>query len=180
MQLTRIRRYSNLFRSMNRPDPNHIPVNCDTQTVRAFLQSKAVPFEMRHFESTTHSARDSAAQLGIPLNQIVKTLCFVTDDKPILALCPGSNRVSMKKLKAITGCKKLPTARPEQIEEWTGFAVGGVNPFFENDSIPIYCDPSVMEHKFIWFGAGSPNTLVSLPSASLASLLRLVTADIRE
>ena len=135
---------------------------------------------MRQFDVSTHTARESAAQLGIPLNQIVKTLCFVADDKPILVLCPGPNRVSMKKLKAITGCKKLPTARPEQIEEWTGFAVGGVNPFFENDSMPIYCDPLVLEEKTTWFGAGASNALVAVPVAELKRTLPLQIADLTE
>ncbi len=149
-------------------------------SVRAYLESRGVAFEIRHFDSSTHTAGESAAQLGVSPDQIVKTLCFVADDKPFLVLCPGSCRASMKKLKAATGCKKLPTARPDQIELWTGFAVGGVNPFFENDSIPIYCDPSVLTQDTVWFGAGAPKALVSLAARDLPRVLKLVPVDVKE
>jgi len=152
----------------------------NTESVREFLRARGVAFELRTFEASTHSAGASAAQLGIPLEQVVKTLCFVADDRPILVLCPGPNRVSMKKLRAITNCRKLPTARPEQIEEWTGFAVGGVNPFFDNDAISVYCDPLVLEQERVWFGAGGPNALVGLDARVLPDIVQLQVVDVRE
>jgi Cys-tRNA(Pro) deacylase len=152
----------------------------DMESVRAFLESHGVQFELRRFDHSTHTAGESAAQLGIPVAQVIKTLCFVADDKPILVLCPGPNRVSMKKLKALTGCKKLPTARPEQIEAWTGFAVGGVNPFFEDESVPIYCDPLVLQQERVWFGAGGSNALVSVAAAELSRVLKLHVVDVKE
>jgi Cys-tRNA(Pro) deacylase len=152
----------------------------DTASVREFLRTRSGSFEVREFDSPTRTAAESAARLGIPLEQIIKTLCFVADDKPVLVLCPGPHRVSMKKLKAITGCKTLPTARPEQIEQWTGFAVGGVNPFFDNHSIPIYCDPLVLRPEKVWFGAGAPNALVAVASTDLPRLVKLQVADIKE
>jgi Cys-tRNA(Pro) deacylase len=152
----------------------------DVESVKEFLHARGVAFEMRQFDCSTHSAGASAAQLGIPVAQVVKTLCFVADDRPVLVLCPGPNRVSMKKLKAITGCKKLPTARPEQIEQWTGFAVGGVNPFFENDSIPVYCDPLVLQHEQVWFGGGGANALVAVATADLPRIVRFEVVDVRE
>lgn len=151
-----------------------------TEAVKQFLAANGVDFELRQFDSSTRTAAESAAQLGIALGQIIKTLCFVADDKPVLVLCPGPNRVSMKKLKVATGCKKLPTARPEQIEQWTGFAVGGVNPFFENESVPVYCDPEVLAQEKVWFGAGSPNALVEVPSRELSRILKLRIVDLKE
>ena len=153
----------------------------NSQSVKEFLERHPMAYEFREFEASTHSVAGSAAELGIPLVQVVKTLCFVADDRPILVLCPGTYRVSMKKLKTITGCKKLPTARPEQIEEWTGFAVGGVNPFFENDSIPIYCDETVLQQQRVWFGAGNPNALVSVAVEDLRRELKTIqVVDVKE
>lgn len=152
----------------------------DTNSVRDFLEFHGLTFQMRRFDNPTHTAAESAAQLGIPLEQIVKTLCFVADDRPILVLCPGTSRVSMKKLKAITNCRKLPTAKPEQIEQWTGFAVGGVNPFFENETIPIYCDPLVLQPPTVWFGAGDSNALVAVSTTEIRRILDPVVVDVRE
>lgn len=156
------------------------PSSRGTDDVAAFLRQHQVDFEIRTFDSPTRTAQESAAQLGIELGQIIKTLCFVADEQPVLVLCPGPGRVSMKKLKAISGCKKLPTARPEQILLWTGFAVGSVNPFFENATLPVLCDLTVLEPAQLWFGAGAPNALVRVPSVELARVLRMRVVDVRE
>jgi len=59
--------------------------------------------QTRRFPEGTKTADDAARAIGCDVGQIVKSLVFMADDRPVLALTSGSYRVDDAKLAAATG-----------------------------------------------------------------------------
>jgi len=100
--------------------------------IERFLESAEVlghPIEVRRFPGGTKTAQDAARAIGCDVGQIVKSLVFVADERPVLALTSGANRVDLERLARLTGSEGVRRASPEEAREATGFAVGGTPPF---------------------------------------------------
>lgn len=74
------------------------------------------------------SVDDVAAFLGVPQAAIVKTLLFVADGEPAVALVRGDREVNDVKLKNLLHADTLELATPEQVQKWTGAPVGFAGP----------------------------------------------------
>jgi prolyl-tRNA editing enzyme YbaK/EbsC (Cys-tRNA(Pro) deacylase) len=84
--------------------------------VERFLEAAAaagVAPAVRRFPEGTKTASDAARAVGSDVDQIVKTLVFVVDERPVLALTSGKNRVDPAKLAAVAGGTSARRATPE-------------------------------------------------------------------
>lgn len=70
--------------------------------------------------------------------QMVKTLIYMADEKPIAALVTGDSEVNEGKLRKLAGVSQLYQANSKQIQEATGAPVGFAGPV--GLKIPIYMD----------------------------------------
>ncbi|MFO7803289.1 MAG: proline--tRNA ligase [Desulfovermiculus sp.] len=75
-----------------------------------------------------HTVKELARQLNISLSQVVKTMLFVADGRPIAALIPGDRELNEIKLKNFLQASELELATEEQIIEWTDAPVGFSGP----------------------------------------------------
>ncbi len=75
--------------------------------------------------------------IGCDVAQIVKSLVFMADGRPVIAFTSGANRVDPSKLAAIAGASEARRASPEEARAATGFAVGGTPPFGHPASLPV-------------------------------------------
>ena len=67
----------------------------------------------RRFPDGTRTAAEAAAAVGCDVAQIVKSLVFIADGVPILALTSGSNRVDEDKLAVALGATEVRKADAE-------------------------------------------------------------------
>jgi prolyl-tRNA editing enzyme YbaK/EbsC (Cys-tRNA(Pro) deacylase) len=59
------------------------------------------------FEQMTRTAADADAAIGCEVAQIVKSLCFSVNDRPVMALVSGANQLDEWKLAALCRvCRK--------------------------------------------------------------------------
>ena len=91
--------------------------------------------EVRRFPEGTKTADAAARAIGCDVGQIVKSLIFMADDRAVLALTSGRNRVDEAKLASLTGAGEVRRATPEEAREATGFAVGGTPPFAHTPAV---------------------------------------------
>ncbi len=75
-----------------------------------------------------HTVKEVARQLGISPSQVVKTMLFAADGKPVAALIPGDRELNEVKLKNFLNASELELATEEQIREWTGAPMGFAGP----------------------------------------------------
>src|SRR5437868_7319652 len=63
---------------------------------------------------------------GVAADQQLKTLVYVADDKPVLAIVRGDDQLNEAKLQTATGASVLRPAHPEEIERWMGAKPGSL------------------------------------------------------
>ena len=76
----------------------------------------------------THSVEEVAAFLNVSSSQIVKTLLFDVDGKPVAALVRGDRELNEVKLKNALDAQNVALATPEQVKAWTNAPVGFAGP----------------------------------------------------
>lgn len=80
---------------------------------------------------------ESARAVGVPDNQIVKSLVYLADGKPIMAIVAGTREINECKLRRIIGCSTLDMANDEVTAKYAG-PFGSIGPI--GVTIPVYAD----------------------------------------
>ena len=115
--------------------------------------------EVRRFPEGTRTAEDAARAIGCQVAQIVKSLVFLADGRPVLALTSGPNRVDPARLAELVGAAEARRASPEEAREATGFAVGGTPPFGHPSRLRTFLDPDLLGYDEVWAAAGTPDAV---------------------
>lgn len=136
--------------------------------------------EVRDFPEGTRTAEDAARAVGCDVAAIVKTLVWIADDEPVIAMVSGANRVDPAKLAAAAGAGAARRATAEEAREATGFAVGGTPPFGHSRPIRFVIDPTLLALPEVWVAAGTPTTVFPVEPNSLMAATGAAAADVAE
>lgn len=150
------------------------------ERVAAVLRERAVDARLEEFPDGTHTAAAAAQAVGCETAQIVKTLVFVCDGRPVLALLPGDRRADAAKISAALGAGYARVARPEEVVAATGFEPGAVAPFPAPHVAAVLIDRALLQHEVVWAGAGSPHHVVGLAASDLQRLTKAEIGDLAE
>jgi prolyl-tRNA editing enzyme YbaK/EbsC (Cys-tRNA(Pro) deacylase) len=152
------------------PDP--------VERVAEFLRRNAAEARIEEFPEGTPTAADAARAVGSKLSQIVKSLVFSCDGRFfVVVLTPGDRRADSAKVAEAAGCVLARIATPDEVLQATGFTAGAVAPFPLPQVARVFVDRSLLSHKRVWIGAGSPNHMAALPPADLVRLARAQPMD---
>jgi prolyl-tRNA synthetase len=91
-----------------------------------------------------HTVEEVASFLGAEPQQLIKTMIYLADGKPIAVLVRGDHEVNEVKVANHTGAMELALADPATISKVTGAPVGFAGPVGLVEKIPLYADHSVM------------------------------------
>jgi len=127
-----------------------------------------IEVEPMEFAESTRTAAEAAAAIGVELGQIVKSLIFVVDDRPVLALVSGDRRLDETKLAAAAGGTVSRRPDAELVRSVTGFPVGGVPPFGHSSDLPVFVDQDLLRFEVVWASAGTPHVNFSADPRRLA------------
>ncbi|MBS3062822.1 MAG: YbaK/EbsC family protein [Candidatus Diapherotrites archaeon] len=132
-----------------------------------FLKSKGTPFKTIELAEEPKSAQDVERLYGCPLKQVLKTLVFIGEAWPVLAVIPGDKRVDVEKLKEAAGQRYLRMASAQEVQQATGYPVGGVTPLgVEGKAIKVL-DPQALTGDKVNIGSGKAEIGIELKSADL-------------
>jgi len=84
-----------------------------------------------------------STMLGVEPKQLIKTLIYVADGRPIAVLVRGDHEANEGKVRRAVGAEKLELAEPDVIERVTGAPVGFAGPVGMAEAIPIFADRDV-------------------------------------
>jgi Cys-tRNA(Pro)/Cys-tRNA(Cys) deacylase len=146
--------------------------------VAEVLRRSGVDARVEEFPEGAATAADAAKAVGTSRAQIVKSLLFICDGRPTLALVPGDRRADERKVAAAVGAKAARVARPEEVVAATGFEPGGVAPFPLHGVSRVAMAGELLAHERVWVGAGSERHMAGLSPADLLRLTGAVTADL--
>jgi prolyl-tRNA editing enzyme YbaK/EbsC (Cys-tRNA(Pro) deacylase) len=144
-----------------------------SKAIDRFLEAAGVlgqPIEVRRFPEGTKTAQDAARAVGCDVAQIVKSLVFVADDRPVLALTSGANRVDTDRLASLAGAAAVRRASPEEARAATGFAVGGTPPFGHPGRVLTFLDRDLLAFGEVWAAAGTPDAVFPIAPRDLVRL----------
>lgn len=130
-------------------------------------QAAGVPVEVRRYPEGTRTAAAAAQAVGCEIGQIVKSLVFMADDTPILALTSGSNRADLQVLGVLVGAKEVRRASAEEARVATGFAIGGTPPFGHPRQLRVLVDRDLLAFDVLWAAAGTPDAVFPITPADL-------------
>jgi prolyl-tRNA editing enzyme YbaK/EbsC (Cys-tRNA(Pro) deacylase) len=147
------------------------------ERVAAHLREAGVEARLEELEEGTATADDAARAAGCTLEQIVKSLVFVCDGKPFVALVPGNRRADPAKIARAAEATEARIARPAEVQEATGFAPGAVAPFPLPRVERVLIDQNLLSHDVVWIGAGSTAHMAALSPADLVRLARAQPMD---
>jgi Cys-tRNA(Pro) deacylase len=150
------------------------------EDVQSALRALNMNIEVRRFDESTATAPEAAAAIGTELGSIVKSLCFIVAEQPVLVLAAGDRRVDDRKLGALyeVGRKKVKIADAATTAEITGYAPGGVPPIGHRTVVPILIDESLRRYEVVYAAAGSPNTIFPIAFDRLVKVTGGRVADV--
>lgn len=133
-----------------------MPVNTALERAQKYLEQFNLDLKPQEHEQTTKTSVEAAAALNVEVGQIAKTILFKTGDKYGLFVAAGDIKICDKKVKALLGGSgKARIAKPDEVEEITGYRIGGVCPFDIDKNIPIFLDSSMSRFGKVYSAAGS-------------------------
>ena len=144
----------------------------------SFLRDAGAEARLEQFSDGTPTAADAAAAVGCELDQIVKSLVLVCDEKPVVALVPGDRRGDPDKIAREAGASAARIAKPDEVRRATGFDPGAVAPFPLPDVEVVLLERDLLRHRMVWVGAGSSSHMAGLAPAELVRLTRARPTDI--
>ena len=138
----------------------------------------AVDARLEEFAQDTATAEAAARAAGCSRSQIVKSLLFVCDGRPTLALVPGDRRADEAKVAAAAGARRVRVARRDEVVAATGFEPGAVAPFPTPGVSLVLLARELLAHERVWVGGGSDRHMVGLAPADLVRLTGARAADL--
>lgn len=146
-----------------------------TNAVR-LLDSHKINYELREYEVDINDlgAENVAAKVGLPLEQVFKTLVLHGDKNGVMVVCiPGGGELDLKKIAAFSGNKKAELVALKEVEPLTGYIRGGVSPLGLKKNYPVFLDESALLFPYISISAGMRGLQVLL---NPEDLVRIVSA----
>jgi Cys-tRNA(Pro)/Cys-tRNA(Cys) deacylase len=151
-----------------------------TNAVR-ILDDLAISYELRSYEVDPEdlTAVSVARKIGLPVEQVFKTLLTVTTDKThLFAVIPGSAELDLKKLAHAAAAKKVELASLKDVEPLTGYIRGGVTVMGARKPFPAYADETLELHDIISISAGQRGLQVLLSPADYLRATAATLADL--
>jgi Cys-tRNA(Pro) deacylase len=155
------------------------PVHVNARKVISVAAELGLAIEVRAFPEGTRTARDAAAAIGVEVGQIVKSLVFLLDGEPVVALVSGSNRLDEDRLARVLGGRSVSRADADDVRAATGFPIGGVPPFGHASVLPTAIDEDLMAYDEVWAAAGTPRDVFPVTPTDLVRVTEGTVASLR-
>jgi Cys-tRNA(Pro)/Cys-tRNA(Cys) deacylase len=127
--------------------------------------------EYRHDTGNRSYGNEAAEKLGIPEQQVFKTLVVSLGGKELaVGVVPVSAMLNMKLIAKATGAKKAEMANQADVERSTGYILGGVSPLGQKKKLKTIIDNSAKQFDTIYVSAGRRGLEIELRPDDLARL----------
>ena len=139
------------------------------EKVRAYFRTLGREQDILEFPVSSATVELAAQAVGVIPARIAKTLSFLVEDRCVLIVAAGDAKIDNPKYKAMFHTKaKMLT--PQQAQEMTGHAVGGVCPFAVKPGVKTCLDVSLQRFTTVFPACGSSNSAIELTCEELYEL----------
>lgn len=148
-----------------------------TALTRASIAHTLHPYE-HDPNSELNYGLEAAAAIGVPPEQVFKTLCVRIDDALAVAMVPVDRQLSLKAVAAALGGKRAVMAQPADAERATGYVVGGISPLGQRTRLPTVLDHTATQFATVYISGGRRGLDIGLAPDDLIALTHATTAPI--
>jgi prolyl-tRNA editing enzyme YbaK/EbsC (Cys-tRNA(Pro) deacylase) len=150
--------------------------------VIAAAHDAGLEIAVERFPEGTRTAADAARAVGCEVAQIVKSLVFVADETPVVALVSGANRVDLARLASTVEARDVRKADGDEARAATRFPIGGVPPFGHAGAVAatVVVDRDLLAHERLWAAAGLPDAVFAIAPDELLRISGGRPGDIAE
>ncbi len=149
--------------------------------VMRLLESAGIAYRTAEYEYDENnlSGLHAAEQIGIPAEQVFKTLVTRGDKTGILVFCiPVDMELDLKKAAAVSKNKKVEMTHMKELLALTGYIRGGCSPIGMKKKYPTFIDETCILFDEIAVSAGIRGEQVILSPDDLARFTEATEADI--
>jgi Cys-tRNA(Pro)/Cys-tRNA(Cys) deacylase len=151
-----------------------------TPAVRT-LEAAGVAFSIHEYDrgdELKDFGREAAEALGLPYDQVFKTLVVEGDHGLAVAVLPVSCKLSMKLVATAFGLKRVAMADPAAAERSSGYVVGGISPLGQRKVLPTVIDETAELFDEVYVSGGKRGMDIAVRPGDLVQLLAAVVAPI--
>ena len=132
------------------------------------LDQLGIRYELLAYEVNPNdlAAETAAAKIGLPPEQVFKTLVARGDRKGVsMAVIPGDQELDLKALATATGERKIQLVPVKELQSLTGYIRGGVTALAAKRDFPVYVDETIELFEVISISAGQRGLQILLAPA---------------
>ena len=147
------------------------------------LTAAGVPFSLHAYEHAPAArsyGQEAVDALGLPAEQMFKTLLVDTGAGLAVAVVPVAGSLDLKAMASALGVKRVGMADPGAAQRSSGYVLGGISPVGQKRALPTVVDESAELFDVVYVSGGrrgfdiglSPTDLVRVTGAVLADIAR--------
>lgn len=146
--------------------------------VTRYLDAQKVKYQVftYDYDAGVESAVEVAKAIGLPPEQVFKTLVVQADDprrKPMLVIIPGPDTLDLRVLAKAVNAKKVKMAAHAEAERMTGLQTGGISALaLINKGFDVFLNDQANQFDAIAVSAGQRGANVLVPVKDLVRLTR--------
>jgi Cys-tRNA(Pro)/Cys-tRNA(Cys) deacylase len=145
------------------------------------LEGLSIPYTLQEYEVDPEdlSAINVARKIGLPVEQVFKTLVIITGpDQYAFAVIPGNAELDFKKLARAAGARKTEMVSLKDVQPLTGYIRGGVTVFGAKKDFPVFADETIELFDLISVSAGQRGTQILLAPQDYLRAANATVADL--
>jgi Cys-tRNA(Pro)/Cys-tRNA(Cys) deacylase len=132
------------------------------------LDQLGISYELREYEvdPTDLAAETVAAKIGLPSEQVFKTLVARGDRNGIcMAVVPANTELNLKALAEASCNRKIQLVPVKELQSLTGYIRGGVTALAGKKDYPVFADETLELFEVISVSAGIRGTQILVAPA---------------
>ena len=147
------------------------------------LDELGIGYELHEapYDEADLSATAMARSLGVPVEEVFKTLVVRGDKTGVLEVCvPGAAELNLKELAAVSGNKHVEMVPLKEVQPLTGYIRGGCSPIGMKKPFPTFLDETAQLYDEIGVSAGCRGGQILLAPDALIDYVNMSLCDLTE
>lgn len=140
--------------------------------VMRILAGEGVAYEVKHHSREAFTAADAAAERGVRVSQIVKTMLLrLGSGDCVAALLPGDRKLDRKLVRQLVEQRSIDFVPRDEVQRISGYVPGAVSPVGLRGVREVILDPAVLDEEFVDISSGRPDVGIELRSVDLVRVI---------
>ena len=123
--------------------------------LKELFDGKKISYEVYN-HPLAYTAQEIAQRQHVSGDQIAKVVMLRVDDKLVMAVVTGSQKIHLPTVRASLGAYEVRLATEDEFtSRFPDCEIGAMPPFGNLFNLPVYVDPAVAKDATIYFNAGN-------------------------